>query len=126
MSEPTAKEIMSAIVKLTSEVASLRRDQERTGRIVATDSFDLRGEISDFRAETKLALEELNEKIDTFQGVLKSTREDARDHEADVIAIHKGLVRAKVPGIPKDLPSQVRAKGERPSRPAARSKRRAR
>jgi len=66
-------------------------------------------------------VDKLDAKVDTFRDVISSGRQDARGLEADVLAIHKGLVRAKVPYIPKDLPSQVRTKSERPSKPAKRT-----
>lgn len=110
MAEPTLKDVLAAIAKLTM-------------RVDATES-NLRGEIKAVRVELGAKLDALDAKVDTFRDVLASTRQDTEAVTADIVTLHKGLVRAKVPGIPKDLPSHVRAKGERPSKPAKRIARR--
>jgi hypothetical protein len=151
MAESTLKDVLNAVVTLTGAVgrlekgqASLERGQREIRAEMATkkdleaarketrERFDavddrldgLTSDVDALRAEMAERFDAQEEQIDTYNKVVKSTREDARDLEADVIALHKGLVRAKLPGVPKDLPSQVRAKGERPNKPAKRPTRR--
>jgi polyhydroxyalkanoate synthesis regulator phasin len=129
MAEPTLKDVLKAISELATkdDVEAVRGDVEA----VRGDVEALRRDVAKLeeRIEAKIdkldeRIEALDAKVDTFRDVLSSHRQDTRGQEADIVAIHKSLVRAKVPGIPKDLPSQVRAKGERPSKPAKRAARR--
>lgn len=124
MAEPTLRDVLNAVTKLTSEVATVRHDVEKMHRAVSVNGFELaelKGAIGDFRAESKLSFEEVDARFDAldvklgaFQGVIASGREDVRDLRQDVSAIHKGLVRSKAPNIPADLPSEVRAKSGKP------------
>lgn len=90
--------------------------------------FDaLEKKVDAHQAEMRERFDALDEKTELVRDILEKTRRDAiRDLRGDVNAPHKGLARAHLPGVPADLPSQVRAKRERPSKPATRPKRRAR
>lgn len=112
MAEPTLKDVLNAISKmgarLDAKIEAVRGDVDA-----------LRSDVEAGFARVDERFDALDAKIDTVSGVVSSTREDTRD---DLDALHKPLVRAKVPGVPKDLPSQVRAKDGR--KPAARPARR--
>jgi chromosome segregation ATPase len=72
------------------------------------------------RAETAAAFASLEEELAGHSDPIH------KNLEADIRALHRPLVQAKVPGIPKDLPSQIRAKAERTNKPVARPARRRR
>jgi hypothetical protein len=142
MAEPTLKDVLNAIAGFRADserrLAALEKGQGEIRREMATkkdvaaldakveavrDEVDAaRADVEAGFAETRERFDALDKRLDVVGGVVASTREDTRDLRADVTTIHKGLVRAKVPGVPKDLPSQVRAKGERPSKPAKKRK----
>ena len=100
-----------------AKVDSVRTDLMKEIRAVDAKVDANRAEIAAHRKETAAGFKEVNEHFDSHITAVH------RDLEDDIAVIHKGLVRAKVPGIPKDLPSQVRAKKARPSKPAKRTAR---
>lgn len=100
MSEPTLRDVLAAIARIEKGQAAVRDDLAER-------------------------IEALDEKVEIVRKSLVSTRrDDVRDLRDDVDAIHKGLMKAKPHDVPKELPSQVRAKGERSSKPAKRTARR--
>jgi hypothetical protein len=139
MAEPTLKDVLAAIVELRSQVADVRTDVAR-----------LDGKVDAHRTETKADLARLDGKVDAHRTETDAHRAETAAHraetakcfasleaeleghsdpvhknlESDIRALHRPLLRAKFPGIPKDLPSQVRAKAERPGKPAKRTAKR--
>jgi hypothetical protein len=109
MAEPTLKDVLHAIAKLDGKV-----DAQRTE--LKAEIAQVREDVNAHRTETAKGFAALDKELTGHAD------EVHRDVEDDIRAIHKGLVRANVRGIPKELPSQVRAKGERPSKPAKRRK----
>lgn len=148
MSKPTIEDVLTALAGLTAKV------DEVNGRVMRQRDFTsgLNGEIAKARAdvlrvESNLSgaiealrsdLARVESKVDAHRAETAASFADLerelaghsdpihKDLEADIRALHRPLVRAKVPGIPVDLPSEVRAKGAKPAtkRPTARHRRR--
>lgn len=121
----TLDDLLKAISRLEKGQGEIRAEiREIRSEMATKDDVDaLRSDVEAGFARVDERFDVLEKKLDNVSDVVRSTREDARDVRDDVDAIHKGLVRA-VANVPKDLPSQVRAKGERPSKPAKVSRRR--
>lgn len=106
MADPTLKDLMAAMARLEKGQAEIR-----------DEVAEVRADVNAHRAETDAHRKETAAGFTRLERELEAHADTAhRDLDEDVAAIHKGLVRAKVPGIAKELPSQVRAKGERPSK----------
>jgi ferritin-like metal-binding protein YciE len=150
MAEPTLKDILAAITELRSETkADIARldakvDAHRAETLAHRAETDAhREETTAHREETKTDIARLDAKVDAHRAETDAHRAETakgfaaleaeleghsdpihKNLEADIRALHRPLLRAKIPGIPKDLPSEVRAKAARPSKPAKRTAKR--
>ncbi|MBX3230325.1 MAG: hypothetical protein KIT84_03680 [Labilithrix sp.] len=108
---------------MRGEMTAMRGEMATRGEI-GKFRAEMQGQIAKVREEVDARFDALEEKGELIRGILERTRRDVmgglRD---DVDAIHKGLMKTKPHEVPKDLPSQVRAKGDRPSKPAKKRKR---
>ena len=135
MADPTMKDVLDAIVRIERGQVDLRADMatkkdvarlEKGQAEIHSDIDAVRDGVDALRSDVDAGFaavgerfDALDKKLDVVRGVIRSTREDARDLRTDLNALHKGLARAKLPGVPADLPSEVRAKGTKASKPAA-------
>jgi hypothetical protein len=103
-------------------IAQLRRDAATKADLAIVDAKvdAVRADIATHREETREGFASLGAELEGHSDPIH------KDLEADIRALHRPLVRAKVPGIPVDLPSEVRAKSGKSTakRPAARARRR--
>jgi ferritin-like metal-binding protein YciE len=107
----TLKDVLKVVSRIEDELARVRCEMA-----TKIDLAKLEAKMDAHRAETAKGFANLERELEGHADPVHA------DLEADIVAIHKGLVRANVRGIPKELPSQVRAKGERPSKPAKKRK----
>ena len=129
MAEVTLQDLADMISKLATkdELAAVRANIEAVRAEVKTVRAEvnaLDAKVEAHRADTAAhRADTAAHRIATAAGFAaldvelgRHAEKTHRDLDDDITAIHKGLVRAKIPGIPKDLPSQVRAKDARPSK----------
>lgn len=114
----TLKDVLKAVSRIEDELARVRGEMATKIELgqVRDGLAKLDAKVDAHRAETAAGFASLERELEGHADPVHA------DLEADIVAIHKGLVRANIRGIPKELPSQVRAKGERPSKPAKKRK----
>lgn len=114
----TLKDVLKVVSRIEDELARVRGEMATKSELVTIreDVAKLDAKVDAHRAETAEGFANLERELEGHADPVHA------DLEADLLAIHKGLVRANIRGIPKELPSQVRAKGERPSKPAKKRK----
>lgn len=112
MAEPTLKDLLKAVTTLGAKIDNVRA--ELKADIAAVDA-----KVDAHRAETAKGFADLEHELSRHADPLH------RDLEADIRVLHRALLRVPAARVPKELPSQVRAKaGAKPKAPA-KAKRRA-
>lgn len=106
MAEPTLRDVLAAIAAMRAEMAT-------KDALAAVDA-----KVDAHRAETAAGFAALDAELSDHSAVAH------RNIEKDIIALHRPLVRAKIAGIPAELPSEVRRRDGKPATAKKRTARR--